>query len=203
MILRAPQLISQVLLQILYLMPLLFVAFSDGHSSRVWGPGALAAGIVAASATLATALAWLAISGEDAPDLLAGSPSRTATIVGPKIVAATLPPVVLVFVASSGVATRSLVDAWIVLVFGILACTSAAIIAAASPTPGKRSDFQRRHRGHLGSGLIETFQFLAWAVAAGSAVAGLWIVTLGATLLALIVPAWRLPRVFGLIRDGD
>jgi|GEM_PF-196298 len=203
LILRAPQLLSQVLLQILYLMPLLFVAFSNGNAGRAWGPGALSAGIVAASATLATALAWLAISGEDAPDLLAGSPSRAATIVGPKIVAATLPPVVLVFVASIGVATRSIGNAAIVLVFGILACASAAILAAASPTPGKRSDFQRRHRGRIGSGLIEAFQFIVWAAAAGTAVAGLWIVAIVLTILALVMPALRLPRVFGLIRDDD
>ena len=203
LILRAPQLISQVLLQILYLMPLLFVAFSSGNASRSWGPSALAGGIVAASATLATALAWLAISGEDAPDLLAGSPSRTVTIIGPKIVAATLPPVVLVFVGATGVATRSVIDATIVLVFGVLACTSAAIIAAASPTPGKRSDFQRRHRGRIGSGLVEALQFMAWAAAAGTAVGGWWIITLGLTSIALIVPAWRLPRVFGLVRGHD
>ena len=201
LLLRAPQLISQVLLQMLYLLPLIFVGFSHGGASRALGGPALASGIVAVAATLATSLAWLAISGEDAPDLLAGSPRRRTIVVGAKIAAATVPPLLAVAVGAIGVGRTSPVDGGLVFVFGVLACTSAAILAAASPTPGKRSDFQRRHKGRVGSGLLEMMQFLAWAGATGAAVGGYRIVAAGLTVLALIAPVLLFRRSLGLVED--
>ena len=202
LVLRAPQLISQVLLQMLYLFPLIFVGFSHGGTMRTWSGPALASGIVAVAATLSTSLAWLTISGEDAPDLLAGSPRRRSIIVGAKIVAATSPPVLAVLVGAIGIGVNAPVDGGLVLVYGVLSCTSAAIIAAASPSPGKRSDFQRRHNGRMGSGLIEMLQFLAWAGAAGAAVGGHPIVATALTLVALAAPTLLFRRALGVVRDG-
>ena len=124
LILRAPQLISQVLLQLLYLVPLLFVALGHrgqggaGNVVTTWGPAALAAGITGVASTLATALAWLTVAAEDAPDLVAGSPHARGTILSAKLVAAALPPVVIVLIAALGTLRRSPVEAAIVLVFG-------------------------------------------------------------------------------------
>jgi ABC-2 type transport system permease protein len=201
LVLRAPQLISQVLLQMLYLFPLIFVGFSHGGTMRTLTGPTLAAGIVAIAATLATSLAWLTISGEDAPDLIASSPRRRSIIVGAKIVAATSPPVLLVLLAAIGIGLHAPVDGALVLLYGVLSCSSAAIIAAASPSPGKRSDFQRRHKGRVGSGLLEMLQFLAWAGAAGTAVAGIAIAAIPLTLLALVAPALLFRRALGMVRD--
>ena len=199
LILRAPQLISQVLLQLLYLMPLLFVAFGR-RDGITWGAAAFAAGIVGLTGTLATSLAWLTVLAEDAPDLLAGSPTGRARIVAAKLFAAALPPIALLTLAAIGTARRSVLDASTIFVFGVLACASAAIITAASPTSARRSDFQRRHAGRGFMALIEMFQFLVWAVAAGLAVHVLWTAAAVATLLALVTPALYLPRALRGVR---
>lgn len=194
LILRAPQLLSQILLNLLYLLPLVFVAFTHDGGRMSWSGPAAAAGVVGLAATLASSLAWLTVSAEDAADLLAGSPQSRALILWSKLVAATLPPVAIVTMIAAGTARRSLAAATIVWGFGVLACMSAAILAAAVPSPGKRSDFQRRHRGRGLFSFVEALQYLLWSGAAGSAVGGYWLVSAGLTVLAFVVPAIYLPR---------
>ena len=201
LILRAPQLLSQILLQLLYLLPLLFVAFTRDGGRMSWSGPAAAAGVVGLAATLATSLAWLTVSAEDAPDLLAGSPKSRALILCCKLVAATLPPVAIVTVIAIGTMRRSLADAAIVWAFAVLACSSAAILAAAVPSSGKRSDFQRRHRGRGLFAFVEAIQFLLWSGAAGSAVGGYGLVSAGLTVLALVMPAIYLPRALRNVND--
>ena len=194
LILRAPQLLSQILLQLLYLLPLLFFAFTRDEGRMSWSGPAAAAGVVGLAATLATSLAWLTVSAEDAADLLAGSPRSRALILWSKLIAATLPPMAIVTMIAIGTMRRSVPDAMIVWVFGVLACVSAAILAAAVPTSGKRSDFQRRHRGRGLFAFVEAFQFLLWSGAAGAAAGSFWLVAAGLTVLACVMPAIYLPR---------
>ncbi len=203
LVVRSPQLISQILLQLLYLMPLLFVAFGGGPSGVAWSASAFAAGVVGITGTLATSLAWLTVSAEDAPDLLASSPTDRGWVLAAKLAASTLPPVFLVVLASLGTMRRSPADGAIVLAFGILSCLSAAILAASSGVTGKRSDFQRRHPGSRLAALIEGFQFLVWGGAAGTAVAGLWDASIPLALLACVLPAVRLPRALRRLDDID
>lgn len=194
LILRAPQLLSQILLNLLYLLPLLFVAFTRDGGRMSWSGPAAAAGVVGLAATLATSLAWLTVSAEDAADLLAGSPRSRALILWSKLVAATLPPMTIVTIIAIATLRRSVIDAVMVWMFGVLACISAAILAAAMPTSGKRSDFQRRHRGRGLFAFVEAFQFLLWSGAVGSAVGGYWLVSVGLTVVASVMPAIYLPR---------
>lgn len=203
LILRAPQLISQILLQLLYLMPLLFVAFGHKGSGMAWGTAAFAGGIVGVVGTLASSLAWLTVAAEDAPDLLAGSPKSRGVILSSKLVAATLPPIALLAIAALGTVQRSVVDAVVVFVFGSLACVSAAILSAASPSSGKRSDFQRRHQGRGLIAFAETMQFVLWAGAAGTAASGYWIVSAALTLVAIVMPAMYLPRALRGLDEVD
>lgn len=201
LILRAPQLLSQILLQLLYLMPLLFVAFGRHGATVAWSAAAFAAGVVGVSATLATSLTWLTVSAEDAPDLLAGSPWGRGLILASKLVAGASPAIAIVALAAIGTSRRSAGDAALVLAFGVLACVSAAILAAASSVPGRRSDFQRRHRGRGWSMIVDATQFLLWAGAAGAAVGGYWIASIAATLVAAATAAGFVPRA--LRRLGD
>ena len=70
---RDPWLVSQTLMQILYLLPpalLLWRTFGEGTGALV----VLVPVLVMAAGQLAGGLAWLAISGEDAPDLVATAP---------------------------------------------------------------------------------------------------------------------------------
>ncbi|WP_204307097.1 hypothetical protein, partial [Klebsiella aerogenes] len=72
-----PWLMSQTLMQMLYLLPpalLLWQSFGEGGN-----PAPLIVPVlVMAAGQLAGGLAWLAISGEDAPDLVATAPRRSA-----------------------------------------------------------------------------------------------------------------------------
>ena len=203
LILRAPQLLSQVLLQLLYLTPLMLAAFGRHGLGAAWTDAAFAAGIVGITGTLATSLAWLAVSAEDAPDLLAGSPKGPALVLWAKLCAASTPPVAIVVVAAIGMTHRSLTESVVVLVYGSLACFSAAILEAAAPSPGKRNDFQRRHKGRGLWPLVEALQFLLWGSAAGAAASGYGWLAAGLTLLALGMPAFRLPRALTRLRPDE
>ena len=70
---RDPWLVSQTLMQMLYLLPpalLLWRSYGEGTGALV----VLVPVLVMAAGQLAGGLAWLAISGEDAPDLVATAP---------------------------------------------------------------------------------------------------------------------------------
>src|SRR5471032_2512705 len=70
---RDPWLVSQTLMQLLYLLPpalMLWRSYAGGAAAIVL----LAPVVVMAAGQLAGGLAWLAISGEDAPDLVATAP---------------------------------------------------------------------------------------------------------------------------------
>ncbi len=80
---RDPWLASQTLMQILYLLPpalLLWVTFRDAAGSYV----VLIPVVVMAAGQLAGGLAWLSISGEDAPDLIATRRSPPRRGCGPR-----------------------------------------------------------------------------------------------------------------------
>lgn len=189
---RSPQLLAQILLQVLYLVPLLFVAFAREGPTASWSGAAFAAAIAGLAGTLATSLAWLSIAAEDAPDLVVASPQPRSTILVAKLLAATVPPFVLVSVAAAGRAGHSVTDAAIVWTFGTLACASAAIVAASVRVTGRRSDFQKRYQGRGLAAVVEGLQFLLWAAAAGTASAGAWMAAGPLAFLACLLPAFRL-----------
>ena len=81
---RDPWLVSQTLMQILYLLPpalMLWRGFGDGNGIYA----VLVPVLVMAAGQLAGGLAWLAISGEDAPDLVATAPVPTSFLMRAKI----------------------------------------------------------------------------------------------------------------------
>src|ERR671931_212086 len=81
---RDPWLLSQTLMQVLYLLPpalLLWRSFGEGDGALVL----LVPVLVMAAGQLAGGLAWLAISGEDAPDLVATAPVPPRQIVQAKV----------------------------------------------------------------------------------------------------------------------
>ena len=81
---RDPWLMSQTLMQILYLLPpalLLWITFGKGNDAFV----VLIPVVVMAAGQLAGGLAWLSISGEDAPDLVATAPITAHRVLWAKI----------------------------------------------------------------------------------------------------------------------
>jgi ABC-2 type transport system permease protein len=170
---RDPWLVSQTLMQVLYLLPpalLLWRNFgSSGETLLVLVPV-----FVMAAGQLAGGLAWLAVSGEDAPDLVASAPVPERTILRAKMEAVlggvfvVLAPVILVlaFTAPS---------------YAVVAC-GGILVAAFSSTmiqlwfrkQAKRSHFRRRQTSSRVATFAEAFSSITWAATAGLAASGSW-----------------------------
>jgi ABC-2 type transport system permease protein len=182
---RDPWLVSQSLMQILYLVPPAFLLW------RGWGDDAGAAVVlvpvlVMAAGQLAGGLAWLAISGEDAPELIATAPISATQIVTAKV-EAVMGAIGLVFLPF--VAAIALISPWhaMVTVPGIVAAAGAAIaIQYFFRTQAKRSHFRRRQTSSRAATFTEAFSSIAWAGTAALAAAGTWLALI-AGLIALAV----------------
>jgi ABC-2 type transport system permease protein len=142
--------------------------------------------LVMAAGQLAGGLAWLAISGEDAPDLVATAPVPARFIVRAKI-EAVLGAIVVIFLPL--VAVLAIVSPWHALV------TSAGIVIAAAAatsiqlwfrSQAKRSQFRRRQVSSRFATFAEAFSSIGWAATAAVAAANIWL-AIAPGLIALLV----------------
>ncbi len=159
LIARDPQLISQVLLQLLYMLPLFFVLIFKG-STQVAG---IAAGLTFLAGSLTAALAWVIVSAEDAPDLLRASPSSMRTIRRAKLAAITMPALALVSVPMLWVLARDPRAAMLMCATVTASVATSALIATWCSRPAVRGDFKKRSKGNLLSNTLETLNGFAWA----------------------------------------
>jgi ABC-2 type transport system permease protein len=165
---RDPWLVSQTLMQLLYLVPpavMLWRSFSDSALAIVL----VTPVVVMAAGQLAGGLAWLTISGEDAADLVATAPLKPSHVVRAKI------EVVLIVIA--------VIFAPMVVALGFASPPQAAvtaagvIIAAASATAiqlwfrvqARRSQFRRRQTSSRLATFAEAFSSIGWAATAALA----------------------------------
>ena len=181
---RDPLLLSQILLPLLYFAPL-FAVFGSRLGEEGFGRVS-AAGFSAAFVLLVTSfaasLAWLTVSAEDAPDLIASAPVGRDQIDNAKAAAAAMPSVLLLSAPVIGVAllVSPAAGFWLLLGGGA-AIVSTCLVAIWHQTPGSRKQFRRRTRGSLMLNVGRAFVALGWIGATGLAVAG-W-------ALAAIIPA--------------
>ena len=182
---RDPWLMSQTLMQLLYLVPpalLLWRSFGEGSSIGLL----LVPVLVMAAGQLAGGLAWLAISGEDAPELVATAPVPRGFVMRAKIeavllaVAAVFAPLVLVF------ALLAPISALVTAVFIALAAASATAIQFWFRSQAKRSQFRRRHTSSRVATFAEAFSSIGWAATAALAAHGTF-AAIGVAILTLIV----------------
>lgn len=166
---RDPSLISQVLLQLLYMLPMFFVLLKNGN-----GPaGMTGTALTFLCGSLASSLAWIVISAEDAPDLLLSAPCRPWLLQRAKVIAATLPPLALVGVPLAWVGLHQpLVAALIFMICGV-AVVSAACIVLWSGRAGSRSDFKARSKGNVLHNLMELISSCAWTSVSYQVFAGM------------------------------
>jgi ABC-2 type transport system permease protein len=189
---RDPWLISQTLMQLLYLLPpalLLWKSFNHGGGALVL----LVPVLVMAAGQLAGGLSWLAISGEDAPDLVATAPVPSRMIVIAKIEAVMM---VVALVFAPLLLPLALSARWFAL------CAGAGIVAAAASASAvqfwfrrqaKRSQFRRRQVSSRMATFAEAFSSITWAGTAALAAAASPLAIFTA-LIALLVLAgtWAL-----------
>lgn len=162
LILRDPHLISQVLLQLLYLLPLAFLALRNEGPQ----PMALGAGLTMLAGSLSASLAWIVLLAEDAPDLLQSSPAQAGTIRNAKLLAALGPVLVLVGVPVLWFAlAEPLAGALAAFTVGGVSL-GAALIVMWTGTAGTRDKFTARgQRNGLGV-VLELCNVLGWGALA-------------------------------------
>ncbi len=183
LLLRDPTLLSQVLLRLLYLLPIGFFIFRDSSlhdATRVArGAGALTFFV----GQLAGSLAWIAISAEDAPELIACSPIDPGAARRAKLAGALTPAAVLVAPVLVALAWLSPWAGLVATISTALSAISAGLLNLWFEKPAPRSAFRRRG-GSVVVSLGEVALGLCWALAAA---------------LAILAPIWALlPIVLGL-----
>jgi ABC-2 type transport system permease protein len=190
LLLRDPWLISQTLMQLLYLLPpalLLWFSYRDhGGSAALLVPV-----LIMAAGQLGGGLAWLAISGEDAPDLVASSPVSGARALSAKV-EAVLGGIAIVFAPFAlALAFTAPVEAAVAVGGIALAAASATAIQLAFRTQAKRSHFRRRQISSRIATFAEALASIGWAATGAFAAAGTWIAVIpGVLSLAILGGAW-------------
>jgi len=188
---RDPWLVSQTLMQLLYLLPpalLLWKGFAHGHGALVL----LVPVLVMAAGQLAGGLAWLAISGEDAPDLVATAPVPAGAIIRAKVEA-----VMMVIAGVFGVFLLPLawVAPYLALIAGagvLTAAGSATAIQLWFRTQAKRSQFRRRQTSSRMATFAEAFSSITWAGTAALAAAGTWLALVFGLIALLLLAGTRI-----------
>ena len=161
---RDPWLASQLLLQIVYTMPISVVIW---RSQGAGGSLALAAApaMVVIASQLAASLAWIAVSSEDAPEFIASAPVSRGEVERRKLEAIALPLAILLALPLIGLAWFEFAGAAITGGFAVAASASTALLNLWHPMPGRRAAVMRRHAQSKLVGLMEHSMALCWAVA--------------------------------------
>jgi len=192
LLLRDPWLMSQSLMQLLYLLPPFFLLsrmfYGEGHNTALLVPV-----LIMAAGQLAGGLAWLAISGEDAPDLIASAPVTAARVWGAKA-EAVAGGVGIVFVPMAiGLAIVDPVAGVVTLVGLALAGVAATLIQFWFRAQVNRSLFRRRHVSSRIATFAEALSSILWAGAGAIGVVNLWPAIFPAALALLVLGgAWML-----------
>jgi ABC-2 type transport system permease protein len=192
---RDPWLVSQTLMQLLYLVPpalMLWRSFSDSTLAVVL----ITPVIVMAAGQLAGGLAWLTISGEDAADLVATAPLPAARVIRAKIevvliaIGAMFAPLVIALVFAS--ALQAAVTAAGVAV----ASVSATAIQLWFRVQARRSQFRRRQTSSRLATFAEAFSSIGWAATSALALSiPIAAVISGLMTAAILAATWKIsPR---------
>lgn len=160
LIARDPELITQIALRLVYLIPLGALIVNGGGAGA--GP-VVAAAATAAAGLLASSLAWIVVCAEDAPDLLAVAPASGATVERAKLLAACLVPAGLAAVAAVAILPAAPWAAAVTIVMGSVAAITAALLQAWFGTPQPRAAFRRRQSGSFVVGVGEVVLAGAWS----------------------------------------
>ncbi len=171
LLVRDPWLLSQSLLQILYLLPpalMLWHSFGAGSGIAV----VLVPVLVMSAGQLAGGLAWLTLCGEDAPDLVLTAPVPSAQLLRAKV-AAVMQCVAVVFCPFALALAFESPGAAAVALLGVFAsAASATAIQFWFRAQAKRSQFRRRHTSSRIATFAEAFSSISLAGAAALAAAG-------------------------------
>ena len=187
---RDPWLISQTLVQILYLLPaayLLWSSFDGGINAATL----LVPVLITASGQFAGGLAWLATSNEDAPELIRSAPIPAMQVLRAKFEAVmggtlmTFSPFLLILMAIS------LIDGFVATIGILIAGTAAAAIQYWYRLQAHRGRIRRRQTASRFTTYAEALSSIGWAATAALVAAGQWLALIPGVISCLVVAiAW-------------
>jgi ABC-2 type transport system permease protein len=181
---RDPWLVSQSLMQLLYLVPpavMLWRSFADSTLVIVL----ITPVVVMAAGQLAGGLAWLTISGEDAADLVTSAPLSPSRMIRAKIevvliaIGLMFAPLILALLFASPV------QAAVTALGVIVAAASATAIQLWFRVQARRGQFRRRQTSSRLATFAEAFSSIGWAATGALAIA----VPIAALITGLITAA--------------
>ena len=181
LIARDPQLIAQMLLQMLYLLPMLALLFKSDTPSLP----AVSAALAMCTLSLTGSLAWLIIAAEDAPDLLATAPLASGVVVRAKLVAVMTPPLLLLAPAFVWVGLSHPGAALLMACIVASGVCALALICFWCAKPAARDTFKRRAKGSGAQTAMEMLCTISWSTLVFTA------------LMAAIQPAARTYALIG------
>jgi ABC-2 type transport system permease protein len=192
---RDPWLVSQTLMQLLYLVPpalMLWRSFAESSDAIVLVTPVM----VMAAGQLAGGLAWLTISGEDAADLVATAPLPPSRVTRAKIE--------VVLIAIGAIFAPLIVALIFASPFQAAVTASGIIIAAASATAiqlwfrvqARRSQFRRRQTSSRLATFAEAFSSIGWAATAALTLSvPIAALATGLMTACILAAAWKIsPR---------
>jgi ABC-2 type transport system permease protein len=165
---RDPWLISQTLMQLLYLVPpalMLWRSFSDSSTAIVL----ITPVIVMAAGQLSGGLAWLTISGEDAADLVATAPLPPSRVIRAKIEVVLIAIGVTFMPLVAALAFASSPQAAVTALGVVTAAASATAIQFWFRVQARRSQFRRRQTSSRLATFAEAFSSIGSAATAALA----------------------------------
>ena len=184
---RDPGMFAQLALQIIYTVPVAVVLLRNESLPAVF---ALSPTIVVIAAQISASLAWLTVSGEDAPELIATAPVHGGTVDRAKLQSVALPVLLVLTLPLFALSMVSLQGAVLTFAAAIAAAISTALLNFWHPMPGSRRGMLRRHSQSKLVGLLEHGLALLWALVIvmaliGSKLAVVPVMIVGGVLLAM------------------
>jgi ABC-2 type transport system permease protein len=192
---RDPWLVSQTLMQLLYLLPpalMLWRSFSDSSTAIVL----ITPVIVMAAGQLAGGLAWLTISGEDAADLVATAPLLPSRVIRAKIEVVLIAIGVMFAPLVAALVFASPLQAAVTATGVVTAAASATAIQLWFRVQARRSQFRRRQTSSRLATFAEAFSSIGWAATAALALSIPTVAGITGLMTASILAAtWKIsPR---------
>jgi ABC-2 type transport system permease protein len=158
LIARDPWLLTQLLQQSIFLLPLGAVLWRQRGAGLPLAWGA----VILLASFLASALAWITVSAEDVPELVAAAPIPAGQIRRVKLQAALLPILPVIWLPVLVLWRSHLWFGFSVSLCALGSAVSCALLNVHSGSPGKRSDFRLRNKGNAGQGFIELLLAGGW-----------------------------------------
>ena len=186
LLLRDPWLISQALMQLLYLLPAAFLLWRSLYSGA-GAPALLVPILIVAAGQLGGGLSWLAVSGEDAPELIASAPVAASLVLRAKA-EAVLGAIAVIFAPLLAMLAVAAPFAALVALGGIaLAAVSATAIQFWFRAQARRSLFRRRQTSSRIANFAEALVSIGWAGTGAVAAMGTWLAVIpGVFVLGII-----------------